>query len=255
MHKKLALLHMKPEKADLAKNRRILENALDKAAEHQVDWLITPELCTSGYCFDNEIGHSWISPQPDRWTTLFLNRAGQAGICLFLACPEQDRESGRYYNSVLVFEPGFGIRGRHRKIAVQKGFESWSSKGETAKPILCQGVRVGVIICADAWYEEIPLGLKEQGAQIFISPAAWPPEPYSPYPCWESITRKTGLPLVICNRTGQEDDLPFYTSESLVMKDGRKLAAYASEEPALLTINWDFESMQPLDSDFCRISI
>ena len=110
-------------------------------------------------------------------------------------------------------------------------------------------------ICADAWYEEIPLGLKEQGAQIFISPAAWPPEPYSPYPCWESITRKTGLPLVICNRTGQEDDLPFYTSESLVMKDGRKLAAYASEEPALLTINWDFESMQPLDSDFCRISI
>jgi N-carbamoylputrescine amidase len=61
---------------------------------------------------------------------------------------------------------------------------------------------VGILICADVYTRDIAEDLRGQGAQLLVSPAAWGPDLNGPEGEWEQRTQETGLPLVVCNRTG-----------------------------------------------------
>ena len=49
---RIAMLHLSPTAADLGRNRGQLENAVETAADLGADWVLTPELCLSGYVFE-----------------------------------------------------------------------------------------------------------------------------------------------------------------------------------------------------------
>ena len=69
---RIALLHLAPVPAAVADNRNLVEEAIVAAAKAGADWIVTPELVTTGYTFADQIGTDWILPQPDPW---------MAGIC------------------------------------------------------------------------------------------------------------------------------------------------------------------------------
>jgi predicted amidohydrolase len=102
-----------------------------------------------------------------------------------------------------------------------------------------------MMICADAYTEDVARELAEQGAGLLISPANWGPGLYGPAGEWEQRTLETGLPLLVCNRTGKESSMSFEKAESLVIKGGKKLLSHASAVPMVLTFGWDWESMVP----------
>ena len=92
---RIALLHLAPIPGDLARNRRLVETAVTAAARLGATWIITPELVVTGYTFADSLGTEWILPQPDSWMTHMSQLAAQLRVTLFLACPEQDRKSGK----------------------------------------------------------------------------------------------------------------------------------------------------------------
>jgi hypothetical protein len=61
---RVALLHLAPYPGDLAYNRRLVETAVTTAAGSGAAWILTPELCISGYACADEIGTDWIVPPP-----------------------------------------------------------------------------------------------------------------------------------------------------------------------------------------------
>jgi N-carbamoylputrescine amidase len=160
---------------------------------------------------------------------------------VFLGCPE--REGNRFYNSVFVIGPTGEILGKHRKINVASDSMSWSSPGDSIAPIECDGIKVGVLICADVYTSNIARALRFEGAQMFVSSASWGPGIHGPNGEWEQRTHETGLPLIVCNRTGAEKTLDFWNAPSLVVQNGTRLLAHTSKKSAVLTFNWDFESM------------
>jgi N-carbamoylputrescine amidase len=243
---RVALLHLSVVPGALDHNRSVLEEAVKHAAASGAQWIITPELATCGLQFARIMGTDWIEPQPDPWMKSFCRLVKGLKRTVFIGCPERD--SGRLYNTVFVIDSRGEIIGRHRKINVASDSLSWSSPGEDALPVRCDGLKVGLLVCADAFTPNIAGTLKSRGAEILVSPTSWGPGLHGPNGEWEERTGETGLPLIVCNRTGAEKTLDFWKAESLVVKNGRRLLSHASEQSAVLTFDWNFTAMTPLST-------
>lgn len=249
---RVALLHLEPRLGEVEQNRRLIERAIRRAAAGGANWIVTPELCICGYFFTDEIGTDWISPQPDAWMKRLLALAGDKGLTIFLHSPERDEASGRLYNSCFVLGPDGKIAGRHRKLGVSPKMtaESWASPGSACTPIRLDGVRVGLLTCADTWLPNPAATLKAAGADLIISPAAWPPEPCGPEGCWEKRTAETGIPIWVCNRTGRERMLDFTRADSVIAGGGRRLLEIALPQASILFFYWDMGKMAPISAKF-----
>ncbi|MGH8055879.1 MAG: carbon-nitrogen hydrolase family protein [Candidatus Entotheonellia bacterium] len=241
---RIALLHLAPVPGDLVYNRRLVETAVATAAGLGAAWIITPELCICGYDFADQIGTEWILPQPDPWMTHLCQLIAQRGVTVFLSHPERDRQSDKLHNTVFVIAADGTIAGKHRKInTLRIGSESWSTPGDQVAPIPADPFRrVGILICADAYSHGIARSLKAQGAELLVSSAAWAPGFHGPNGEWEQCTRDTGLPLLVCNRTGPDRTLNFVGAESVIVKDGQRLLVFRSERSAIFTIEWDLNT-------------
>jgi predicted amidohydrolase len=241
---RIAFLHLAPISGDVASNRRLVETAVTTAAGLGADWVITPELCISGYEFADLTGTNWILPQPDLWMTHLCRLAARLRVAVFLSHPERDQETNKLYNTVFVISADGTIAGKHRKInTLRGGAESWSSPGECLAPVPVPPVsNVGILICSDAYSPRIARSLKDQGAQLLVSAAAWGPGLYGPSGEWERCTRDTGLALLVCNRTGIDRTLSFTGAESVVVKDGQRILSFASERSTVFTVEWDLKT-------------
>ena len=69
------------------------------------------------------------------------------------------------------------------------GAEAWARTADVLKPIDCLNIKVGVLVCADAWYSEHAKKMQKKGAQIIIDIAAWPPTEVcgNPLGAWEKM--------------------------------------------------------------------
>jgi predicted amidohydrolase len=239
-----ALLHLAPIPGDVAHNRRLVETALVAAAGDGAQCIITPEFCVSGFTFADRIGTEWIREQPDPWMAGFGRRVAELGVTVFLSHPERDARTGALHNSVFVIGPDGAILGTHRKInTLRVGSEAWSTPGDEVAAIAVAPVgRVGVLVCADAYSPWIAKSLAAQGARLLVSSAAWAPGMHGPNGEWEQCTLDTGLPLVVCNRTGPDETMSFAAAESVVVAGGRKLLSLRSERSAIFAIDWDAEA-------------
>ena len=99
---RISFLHLAPVPYDVEHNRGLVESALRVAAGQGADWVITPELCVSGYLFEEQIGTDWILSQPDAWTQDICRLVKEQSLTMFLAQPERDQESGKYTHTVFV---------------------------------------------------------------------------------------------------------------------------------------------------------
>jgi N-carbamoylputrescine amidase len=236
---RIALLHLEPKTGDLSHNAGLIETAARTAASMGAEWIVTPELCVSGYMFGKKMGTEWIDPYPDAWTIRFCELAAELRVTLFLSHQERDGARGKLYNATFVIAAAGSIVGRHRKVNVVTGCEGWASRGEDPAPIAVGSVSAGVLICADSWTPDAAKRLRERGAQILVSPASWPPRPHGPDGCWQARTRETGLPMFVCNRTGIDETLDCREAQSVVVDGGEILMAFQSEQSSVVLVDWD----------------
>ncbi len=223
----IALLHIAPTLAqserDIDRNTALISRAMQAAKAQGADWVMTPELSLTGYQFNRHIGSDWITPGPDRWTRQLQQQADQLDVILLLSHLEKDPVSNRSYNTLFVINREGKIVARHRKINTIPGAESWSSPGTETTLIDIDGIRAGLLICADAWPPEHAQTLKQQGAELLLSSANWPPGQYGPgigkNRVWEKRSAETGLPIIVNNRTGREDNFDMSQGQSVAITD------------------------------------
>jgi predicted amidohydrolase len=238
---RIALLHLAPVAGEVGHNRRLIDAAVTAAERAGAQWIITPEFCVTGFTFADRIGTDWILEQPDPWMSGFRGRVANQGLTVFLSHPERDARTGALHNSVFVIGPAGAILGVQRKInTLRVGSEAWSTPGDEVAAIEVAPVgRVGVLVCADAYSPWIAKSLAAQGARLLVSSAAWAPGLHGPNGEWEQCTIDTGLPLLVCNRTGPDETMSFLEAESVVAVGGRRLLSLRSEGSAIFAIDWD----------------
>ena len=249
---KIALCHLEVSCGPQESNLKKIEQALRIANERGAKLVVTPETAVQGYYFHRIDEARKLEVQPASYLNALREVIKQYGMYLMLGCGEYVEETGLHHNSCLVFAPDGNLQSRHRKIYGEKlGSEKWASPGDKMSTTNCDGVNVGVLVCADSWFDERPLSLKEQGADILIDIAAWPetPETGKPLPSWQKVTKITGLPFAVCNQTGKTKWMDMSIGESVVIQDEVVKCIYSGEE-AVLFFEFDTGSKQILSEKF-----
>jgi omega-amidase len=234
---RVGLLHLAPQAGAVEHNRALLERATTLAAGMGASWLVSGELVVSGYRFHPLIGTDWITSQPDPWMRRFAELTASLGVVSFVSHPERDTGSGKFFNTLFVIGREGNVLGRHQKLRPTAGAEDWSSPGKPGHPVEVDGISVGLLICADAYSPEPALRLRELGAELLISAAAWWPGDYGPNGEWEARSLDTGLPMIVCNRTGFDGDSHLIDAESVVIDNGRRLTTLRSQTSAVFVID------------------
>lgn len=249
---KIALCHLEVSCGPQEKNLEKIERAVKIAGEHGARLVATPETAVQGYYFHRIDETRQLEVQPANYLDSLRKTVKEQNLYLLLGCGEYVEETGLHHNSCFVFAPDGSLQSRHRKIYGEKlGSEKWASPGDRMNTTNCDGINVGVLVCADSWFDERPLALKEQGADILIDIAAWPetPETGNPLPSWKKVTKITGLPFVLCNQTGKTKWMDMSIGESVVIQDEIVKCIYSGEE-AVLFFEFDTNSKKIISEKF-----
>ncbi len=238
--RRIALVHMVPRLGDVDSNRRIIEEAIRKAARAGADWIVTPELSESGYKFITQTGTGWIEKFPSSWMRDLSRLAARQQVSLFVGFPEREAGSGELHNSVAVIDRSGALLGTYRKIKVIPGpYESWAIPGVETPVFTVDGTRIGILICADSYAPEIAREYAAARVDLLLSSAAWAPGSMGPNGAWEARSQETGLPLIVCNRSGIEPGLDFRESESVVDQNGKRLFTFSAPGTTVFLVDWD----------------
>jgi predicted amidohydrolase len=233
---KIALLHLAPDLGAVGSNRALIESGTRVAAELGADWVLSGELVVPGYRFEGLIGTDWIDEQPDAWMRRLAQLGADVGVVSFISHPER-ATNRQLFNSLFVIGRDGRILGRHRKLHPTPRSEGWSSAGEPGRPVPVDGLNVGLLICADT-YNPLPAQrLRDAGAELLVSAAAWWPGEWGPKGEWEARTLDTGLPMIVCNRTGRDDESHMVDAESVIVDRGVKLLTLRSPDSTVFVVD------------------
>jgi len=226
------------------------ERAVAQATTLNPDLILTPELATSGYGFFEEIGTDWMARELPLLLKHVRYLARHHNTAVLLGTPWWEPEKQASFNAALWIDENGDWKVVHRKVRVIHGSEGWATPGKTGQTLVWRGRRIGVFICADAYTPDIAAALTSDGAEVLLSPAAWCPGPYGPGGEWERRSAETGLPLLVCNRTGADPKIDFTGSMSGLFFQGERLLAYDEPAPALLALDVDPQTWRPRADTF-----
>ncbi len=164
---------------------------------------------------------------------------------------------GVYFNTAVVVDTDGSINGTFRKIHIPEGPQYlekyYFTPGNLGYPVFKTAYgTIGVGICWDEWFPEVPRILGLKGAEIIFFPSAIGSEPdhpeYSSQRAWETVITShaitNGLFVAAINRVGIEDDMTFYGGSFISNPYGEVLAKGDNESDTLITATLELKEIQ-----------
>jgi NAD+ synthase (glutamine-hydrolysing) len=201
-----------------------------RAAQQQgAHILVTPELSITGYLPED------LLLRPAFWVASehALGRLLEASnefpdLYLIVGIPTwfMDGIKLRAYNSAVVIQGGQELQRIHKqKLPNQAVFDElrYFAVGDAPDLTEIQGVKIGVLICEDAWHVEPAAHLKKIGAELLIVINASPfhiDKVEKRLRVFGARVAETGLPLLSVNRIGAQDELIFDGASFALNADG-----------------------------------
>jgi NAD+ synthase (glutamine-hydrolysing) len=131
----------------------------------------------------------------------------------------------KVYNSVVVLQGGQEVQRIHKqKLPNQAVFDElrYFTEGPQPELLEIQGVKIGVLVCEDAWHPEPAAHLKSLGAQLLLVANASPfhtEKVAKRLRFFGARVQETGLPILSINRVGGQDELIFDGASFALQKD------------------------------------
>ena len=131
----------------------------------------------------------------------------------------------KVYNSVVVLQGGQEVQRIHKqKLPNQAVFDElrYFTEGPQPELLEIQGVKIGVLVCEDAWHPEPAAHLKSLGAQLLLVANASPfhtEKVAKRLRFFGARVQETGLPILSINRVGGQDELIFGGASFALQKD------------------------------------
>jgi NAD+ synthase (glutamine-hydrolysing) len=244
---------------DTAGNARQIIEAAHTAHAQGAHVLLTPELAVSGYAAEDlYLRPGFLDACDDALKTIAVQTAGLSGLHVVVGHPQRTPGVGRKDRSVSVPTllnaasvlhagrttmtygkrelPNYQVFDERRYFVPAQGdgvFEVQDSQG--------QCVRVGVLICEDAWFDAPVVSTLGAGAQILAVINA------SPFHGGKGAEREhrlaervraVGVPLVYAHLVGGQDEVVFDGRSFALDAQGHVVARAAAFETALMSVSW-----------------
>ncbi len=155
---------------DIPANLRKIEELAVRAAEGKADWILFPELTIQGIFKSPDVFR--LSETVDGPSVRHVARLARR-LALAIGVGLSECAPGKPLNAYILIEPSGEVAGVYRKNRIPK-LEVPFWQGHDERPVLSlSGRPVGISICWDNTYPEIPAGYARGGARIVIMPHAW----------------------------------------------------------------------------------
>ena len=218
---------------DMPGNARKIIDAARTAYQRGVRLLITPELAICGYAAEDLfLRPSFIDACQQAVALVQTELAGLQGMHVVVGHPSGDDKRTRSvavqqrFNMASVFCEGRLIASyAKRELPNYQVFDErrYFIPGQDACVFEVDGVKIGLLICEDAWFEQPAFDACEAGAQLLVVMNA------SPFHRGKSLEREdamrvralaTGLPLVYAHLVGAQDEVVFEGRSFALQSDG-----------------------------------
>jgi NAD+ synthase len=240
----IALAQMNQRVGDLDANAAAMLEFRRKAAG--ADMILYPELQLIGYPPEDLVLKPEFVRRTMEATERLVDATAEPGPAMLIGTVIA--EGGGTDNAVVLANEG-KVLGRTLKHELPN-YGTFDEKriftpGPLPSPLEYKGVKFGVPICEDIWWDAACANLAKEGAQFLLVPNG------SPYELDKDQIRQrmvreralmTGLPIVYLNRVGGQDELVFDGSSFVVHPDGELIAQMPDFEEALLLTEWKREA-------------
>ncbi|MBU1425278.1 MAG: NAD+ synthase [Gammaproteobacteria bacterium] len=208
---KIAIAQINCTVGDLAGNAAKIADYAQRAKQQGAEILLTPELSLCGYPPEDLLLRDGFYHACDM--ELFNLAQHAQGITLIVGHPHKVGKS--CYNAASVLRDGEIVATYHKHSLPNHSVfdeERYFEHGDEPYVMEMDGIKFGIVICADVWHEHAPFRAREAGAQALLVLNA------SPYHFDKQATRyetireridEIGLPVVYTNLVGGQDELVF----------------------------------------------
>ncbi|MEL6472835.1 MAG: NAD+ synthase [Pseudomonadota bacterium] len=220
---KILCAQLNPIVGDIAGNLALARQAMAEGQTAGADLVVFPEFFILGYPPEDLV----LKPSAVENAMAALRTLAQDtsdGPAVVIGGPWI--EDGKRFNAALFLRDG-DIVARHDKYELpnygvfdeKRVFDPGGGDGVIVEHC---GVRVGLAICEDIWFDRVPAKLKEKGADVLVVPNASPwrrtiqTERHTTFSSWQ----KNGIPYLFVNQCGGQDELIFDGSSYAVDVDG-----------------------------------
>lgn len=201
------------------------EAIVARAAASQVDLVVLPEMCNTGFTMD---AAGYAEPLDGASVRELERISTKHGVTLLAGIPT--RHGTRFFNSAVVIAPGRGLSGEYRKQRLFRYATEHSTYTPGNGPFVASlhGVRVAIFICFDLRFPELFQAVARDVDAIVVI-ANWPSARQSH---WDTLLRARAIEsqayLIGVNRIGSADGL-LYAGGSAAYGPWGELMASGSE--------------------------
>ena len=251
---KIAIAQINCLVGDTAGNAEKIIVSAVQARELGATLLVTPELSLCGYPPEDLLLRSdFLQACDAELTKLSLALAevrteAGAGITVIVGHPHQ--VGNACYNAASVLQDGNIIATYHKHALPNHSVfdeRRYFTVGDEALVFLHQGIKIGVLICADVWEPVPALKAKNAGAELLIALNA------SPFHMEKQSTRidilrhrvhETQLPIIYNNLVGGQDELVFDGGSFVLNSKGKLTTQLPAFESKLAIV--EFNGVEPV---------
>ena len=223
------------KKANLAETLLLIGKAADAGA----NLIVLPELANTGYSFETrEEAYAHAESVPDgESTTTWASLASDRNLYIVAGLVELD---GVYlYDTAVLIGPD-GFIGKYRKTHLWDREKLIFTAGDSGYPVFETKIgRIGLLVCWDIWFPEVPRILAAQGADIICSVNNWV---WTPPPLFDaagncmaayltmSASHVNNVPIVAADRVGTERGGKFLGCSLITGTNGWPIGEIADPE-------------------------
>jgi len=256
---KIRVEQLNPTVGDLTVNKSLILEALQRAEKDGADLLILPEMTVTGYPVEDLLEEKSFRDACYRVNRDIIESIGKTALLFGSITPNESDYGRKMFNSALLAHKGTMLGTVHKTLLPTYDIFDDLRYFEPNEEFHClefDGVKLGVTICEDIWYNENEvqyhtysvnpaLELKKLGADVIINVSA------SPYTntkhqnrvrMLQNHAKNLDLPLLYSNQVGAHTDVVFDGDSMAIDRTGEVAASTKPFQPDFTDVVLDSEN-------------
>lgn len=254
---KIRIGQLNPIVGDLTGNSSKILDSLEKAEEDKIDLLILPEMVLIGYPAQDILENKAFQRSAYEFNKKVIQSTSTTAL-LFGSITKNEGVGRQMFNSVMLAREGKLLGKVHKTLLpTYDVFDDlrYFEPNDSFKCLEMDGVKLGVTICEDIWYNENEVQyhtyetdpaklLKEDGAQIIINVSASPftkTKHENREQMLRNHAKELKMPVLYSNQVGAQTEVLFDGDSMAVNSDAEVVASYKAFEAGNFDVEWDAE--------------